>query len=68
MFLGMVPEIKKRLNVPVVCGFTGEDLFLEDLEEPYQTETLALMQERSRDIDALISPSSDIMLILWGII
>jgi glycosyltransferase involved in cell wall biosynthesis len=57
MFLGMAPEIKKRLNVPVVCGLTGEDLFLEDMQEPYRSETLKLMQERSQDIDAFISPS-----------
>ena len=48
MFLGMAPEIKKRLNVPVVCGLTGEDLFVEDMQEPYRSETLALMQTRAR--------------------
>ncbi|HSE43660.1 MAG TPA: glycosyltransferase family 4 protein, partial [Acidobacteriota bacterium] len=58
MFLGMAPEIKNRLNVPVVCGLTGEDLFVEDMPEPYRSETLNLMQERSQDIDAFISPSN----------
>ncbi len=58
MFLGMVPEIKKRLNVPVVCGLTGEDLFVQDMPEPYRSDTLALMEQRGRDVDAFISPSN----------
>jgi glycosyltransferase involved in cell wall biosynthesis len=58
MFVGMVPEIKKRLNVPVVCSLTGEDLFLEDLKEPYKTEAMQLLQQRSQEVDGFIAPSS----------
>jgi glycosyltransferase involved in cell wall biosynthesis len=58
MFLGMAPEIKKHINVPVVCGLTGEDLFVQDMPEPYRSETLDLMGKRSQDVNAFISPSN----------
>jgi glycosyltransferase involved in cell wall biosynthesis len=43
MFLGFAPAIKRRLGdgVPVVCGLTGEDLFLDALVEPFRGQVLA---------------------------
>jgi glycosyltransferase involved in cell wall biosynthesis len=58
MFVGMVPELKKRLNVPVVCSLTGEDLFLEDLKEPYKNEAMKLLQQHAQEVDGFIAPSS----------
>jgi glycosyltransferase involved in cell wall biosynthesis len=58
MFVGMAPEFKKRLNVPVVCSLTGEDLFLEDLQEPYKNEAIKLLQQHAQSVDGFIAPSS----------
>ncbi len=58
MFVGMVPELKKRLNVPVVCSLSGEDLFLEGLKEPYKKEAMKLLQQRAQEVDGFIAPSS----------
>lgn len=57
MFLGMARRIKERVGVPVVVGLVGEDLFLEDLIEPYRSRAFELLAERAADADAFIAPS-----------
>jgi glycosyltransferase involved in cell wall biosynthesis len=51
LFSGFARDLKRRLRVPVVCGLQGEDLFLESLPEPFRSESLSLLRERSVDID-----------------
>ncbi|HEX9653406.1 MAG TPA: glycosyltransferase family 4 protein [bacterium] len=57
MFLGMAREIKNELDVPLLCGVQGEDLFLEELTEPYRTEASDIMRERANDVDGFIAAS-----------
>ena len=57
MFLGVARRIREELRVPVLCSVQGEDLFLEQLEEPYRTEVARLMREKSRDVDGFLSMS-----------
>lgn len=56
MFVGFAKEIKRALDVPVVCAFQGEDIFLEALIEPYKSHALDLLQARASDVDAFIAP------------
>lgn len=51
LLLGLAREIKERLGVAIVCGLSGEDVFLEDLVEPYRSTALELMRERATDVD-----------------
>jgi len=57
MFLGMAREIKKALGVPVLCAVQGEDLFLNELVEPYKSQARQLLRERARDVDGFIATS-----------
>lgn len=56
MLIGMAREIKKALNVPVICALQGEDIFLRDLIEPYKTEALSLLAARATDADGFVAP------------
>lgn len=56
MLIGMAREIKKALDVPVICALQGEDIFLRDLIEPYKTEALSLLAERAADADGFVAP------------
>ena len=56
MLIGFTREIKQALDVPVICALQGEDIFLQDLIEPYKTEALALLQERAADADGFVAP------------
>jgi glycosyltransferase involved in cell wall biosynthesis len=54
---GMVPDMKRRLGVPIVCSLQGDDIFLESLPEPHRRESLALTRAHCREIDAFIATS-----------
>ncbi|NIR50186.1 glycosyltransferase family 4 protein [candidate division KSB1 bacterium] len=57
MFAGLAREVKKHLDVPVLCAVQGEDLFLDQLIEPYRAQALELLRERAQDIDGIIATS-----------
>jgi glycosyltransferase involved in cell wall biosynthesis len=57
MFLGMARELRSKLGVPVLCSLQGEDIFLEELEEPYKTEAKDLIRERAADVAGFVAPS-----------
>lgn len=52
MFAGFARSLKRELGVPVVCSLQGEDLFLDQLREPWRQRVRDLLSERARDIDA----------------
>ena len=57
LFLGFARRIREELGVPVVCELQGEDIFFDELEEPYRSKVLAVMHERAADVDAFIAPN-----------
>ena len=57
MLVGMAREIKRELGVPVLCSVQGEDLFLDELEEPHRTSVRGTLAERALDADAFIATS-----------
>ncbi len=57
MLVGMARRIRQELGVPVLCSVQGEDIFLEELEEPYHSEVRATLRERARDADGFVAPS-----------
>ena len=51
---GCVPELKHHLKAPVVVTLQGDDLFLEDLIEPYKQQALDEIRRVAEDVDAFI--------------
>ncbi len=58
LFLGFAHRIKEELGVPIVCELQGEDIFFDDIEEPYRTRILETLHQRAVDIDAFIAPNN----------
>jgi glycosyltransferase involved in cell wall biosynthesis len=52
MFAGMARTLRRELKVPVVCALTGEDLFLEDLPEPFRAAARDEIRRGAADVDA----------------
>jgi glycosyltransferase involved in cell wall biosynthesis len=52
---GMVHELKRAVAAPVVCSLQGDDIFLESLPEPFQTQSLRLIREHCREIDGFVA-------------
>jgi glycosyltransferase involved in cell wall biosynthesis len=54
LIAGCVPEIKQRLRVPVLVTLQGDDLFLEELTEPYKQQALAEIRRVAEHVDGFI--------------
>lgn len=54
---GLIRDLKKRLKVPVVCAFQGEDSFLDGLPDPWKEKAWREMGIRSGEAEVLIAPS-----------
>ncbi len=55
LLVGVAREIHRRLKVPVVCSLTGEDLFVEQLPEPFLSQARELLRRRSADLAASVA-------------
>ena len=58
LLIGVVREFKRVLQVPVTCGLHGEDIFIEGMPQAYQEEALAIIRERSGDVDRFLAISN----------
>jgi glycosyltransferase involved in cell wall biosynthesis len=58
LLAGMVPGIKHRLGVPVLCTLQGDDIYLESLPEQHRSRCLALVREHCKAIDGFIATSA----------
>ena len=52
---GCVPEIKRRLDVPIVVTLQGDDIFLRGLPEPHQSQAIAEIRRLVGQIDGFIA-------------
>lgn len=55
MFLGLAAPLKRELGVPVLCALQGEDIFLEDLAEPFKSKVHSELQAHAGDVDGLVA-------------
>lgn len=52
---GSAAEIKRQLQVPVIVTLQGDDIFLRDLIEPYQSQALAAIAGLDAVVDAYLT-------------
>lgn len=57
LLIGLAAPLKRALRRPVVCTLQGEDLFLQELIEPYRTQAIDLIQRQVPDVDRFLSVS-----------
>ena len=57
LLLGLAKPIKEALGRPICCTLQGEDLFLDGLHEPYQTQAKTLIRANIEHVDAFIAVS-----------
>jgi len=55
MFLGLAEPLKRELGVPVLCSLQGEDIFLDDLAEPFKSQVHAELRAHADDVDGLVA-------------
>jgi len=57
LLIGLAKPLRDALGAPVCCALQGEDLFLDQLHEPYRSEALRLIHEQVGDVDRFIAVS-----------
>jgi glycosyltransferase involved in cell wall biosynthesis len=55
MFLGMAESIKRALHVPILCTLSGEDIFVDQLIEPYRGRAFDLIRRNAGAVDGYVS-------------
>lgn len=54
---GAIPEIKKRLGIPIVVTLQGDDIFLDSLPEVHRRQAIESIGRISADVDLFITHS-----------
>lgn len=57
LLLGLAKPLRDALRVPIVCTLQGEDLFLEQLHEPWKSQALDLVRRKVADVDLFVAVS-----------
>lgn len=52
---GSIPALKRELGVPIYVTLQGDDVFLEELEEPWRSEVLAEMKTLAAEADGFLT-------------
>ena len=69
LLLGMAHHLREVLpQALIVCGLQGEDLFLDDLEDPHRSQVLAEMRVRVREVDVLVAPNDYFAATMTGLL
>ena len=57
LLIGLARPIREAVNRPVCCMLQGEELFLDQLQEPYRTRSLELIRAALNDVDGFAAVS-----------
>jgi glycosyltransferase involved in cell wall biosynthesis len=58
LLVGAVRSLRRKFAGRIFCILQGDDIFLEDLHEPYRSEALTAIRERARDFDGFFVHSA----------
>ncbi|HUF48396.1 MAG TPA: glycosyltransferase family 4 protein [Vicinamibacterales bacterium] len=57
LLISLARPLKDALGVPVACTLQGEDLFLDNLREPWRSQSMDLIGRHLDDVDVFIAVS-----------
>jgi glycosyltransferase involved in cell wall biosynthesis len=57
LLISLARPIKDALGVPIACTLQGEDLFLENLQEPWKSQSVDLIRRQLNGVDLYIAVS-----------
>ena len=57
LIIGLASQLKKRLNVRIICSLQNEDDWIDEMVEPYRYRAWEMIAEEAVNVDAFISPS-----------
>ena len=57
LVIGLAGQIKKELDVKIVCSLQNEDDWLNEMAEPYQSKAWKMIEEEAEHVDGFVCPS-----------
>jgi len=57
LLISLARPLREAFGVPIACTLQGEDLFLDNLQEPWRTESLTLIREAVGEVEVFIAVS-----------
>jgi glycosyltransferase involved in cell wall biosynthesis len=57
LLISLAKPFRRALDVPIVCTLQGEDLFLDNLQEPWRSQAIDLIRAAIDDVDLFIAVS-----------
>ena len=58
LIIGLARQLKKHLNVRIVCSLLNEDDWIDEMAEPYRSDAWKLISEEAPNVDMFITPSN----------
>jgi glycosyltransferase involved in cell wall biosynthesis len=57
LILGLARQLKKRMNVKIVCSLLNEDDWIDDMIEPFRSRAWELIAREAEYVDSFVTPS-----------
>jgi len=57
LILGLARQLKKRMDVKIVCSLLNEDDWIDEMKEPYKSRAWSMIAAESKWVDSFITPS-----------
>ena len=57
LIIGLARQLKRRINVKIVCSLLNEDDWIEEMAEPFRSKAWKLIAAEASSIDTFITPS-----------
>ena len=58
LIIGLARQIKRKINVKIVCSLLNEDDWIDEMNEPYQTGAWDLIAKEAKNVDVFLTPSN----------
>jgi glycosyltransferase involved in cell wall biosynthesis len=57
LIIGLAHQLKKKMDVKIVCSLLNEDDWINEMAEPYQSNAWKLISKEAHNVDGFLSPS-----------
>jgi glycosyltransferase involved in cell wall biosynthesis len=57
LIIGLARQLKKKLDVKIVCSLLNEDDWIDEMVEPYQSKAWKLIAREADNVDVFLTPS-----------
>lgn len=57
LIIGLAHQLKKKMEVKIVCSLLNEDDWIDEMAEPYQSNAWQLIAQEASKVDIFLTPS-----------